>query len=68
MSLSSLTLTRSLQSGCLLYMSVILIVVITAADLRLAGSYEEQQLPAVNTADQQLLIRAIQAVSGIVRD
>jgi hypothetical protein len=46
-------------------MSVILIVVITAADLRLAGSYEEQQLPAVNTADQQLLIRAIQAVSGI---
>jgi hypothetical protein len=46
-------------------MSVILIVVITAADLRLAGSYEEQQLPAVNTAEQQLLIRAIQAVSGI---
>jgi hypothetical protein len=49
-------------------MSVILIVVITAADLRLAGSYEEQQLPAVNTADQQLLIRAIQAVSGIVKE
>jgi hypothetical protein len=48
-------------------MSVMLIVVITAADLRLAGSYEEQQLPAVNTAEQQLLIRAIQAVSGIVK-
>jgi hypothetical protein len=49
-------------------MSVILIVVITAADLRLTGSYEEQQLPAVITADQQLLIRAIHAVSGIVKE